>query len=94
LLVNLIEDDTIGYTREKGTNIGRSIMPRFDWQNLLYQYGFITEDVFSMKKLRDIWHERQAAWCLCHKAAKAAVDKLETELAAEAQRRFTRTRPP
>jgi hypothetical protein len=92
-LANVIEDNMINYTRDKQHQ---------DWTFSYYlnsaalrlqvlkgdPFNILDPNSFSHKKLRQIWRKRKDAWCLCHEAAEAAVDKLETELAAEAQRKL------
>jgi hypothetical protein len=87
-LTNLIEDNTITYFREKEhqnwtfsyflNNAALRLQELSD-----ERFNLVDPDLFSpVNKVREVWHKRRDAWCLCHKAAKDAVDKLEAELTA------------
>jgi hypothetical protein len=94
--VIVIGDNEIPYTGEKENrywafsyylNNAGLRLDAFSSQEDFKDFKFVDPDVFSIKQLRKVWHKRPDAWRLCHEAAEAAIDKLETALAAEARRK-------
>jgi hypothetical protein len=86
-LANVIEDNTIGYLNDKRhqywafsyyLNSAALRLHALSSEKKFMRFNFLDPDF--REELFEVWHERYDAWVLCHKAAEAAVHKLDTLL--------------